>query len=168
MKEGRSKTDTIKVGYLAPDFSLTDSNGKTVNLSSLHGKTVLVFYRGYWCPFCLKQLADLRSLKQQGDGFEIFAISVDPAEKLNDTRLRIAKDGKGELNFALLSDPGGKTINAYGVYDPAYAGQRFDGIPHPAIFILDKNRKVLWARVEPDYRKRPTNEEIREAITNAN
>jgi hypothetical protein len=54
-----------------------------------------------------------------------------------------------------------RTIASYGVYAPAYAGQRFVGIPHPAVFSLDKNRKIVWARVESDYRKRPTNGDIR-------
>ena len=40
----------IKVGQPAPDFSLEDVNGKTINLSELRDKknVVLVFYRGYW------------------------------------------------------------------------------------------------------------------------
>ena len=75
--------------------------------------------------------------------------------------MKIAKDGKGEVNFPILSDPKHKTIDAYGLFDPAYTGQDFEGIPHPAVYILDKNRKIVWAKVEPDYRKRPTNEEIR-------
>jgi len=35
------------------------------------------------------------------------------------------------------------------------------GIPKPAIYILDKNRNILWAKVENDYRYRPTNAQIR-------
>lgn len=157
----REKTDPLKAGDTAPDFSLTDENGKAVTLSSLEGTTVVVFYRAYWCPFCVRQLSQLRSLKQAGDNFNIVAISPDPANRLQETRAKVAKDGKGEINFPLLSDPGSKTVNAYGVYDPTYAGQDVDGIPHPSIFILDQNRKVSWVSVSMDYKKRPTNEEIR-------
>ena len=74
---------------------------------------------------------------------------------------KIAKDGKGELNFPLLSDAGHKTIDAYGLFDTAYIGQGIEGIPRAAVYILDKNRKILWAKVETDYKKRPTNGEIR-------
>lgn len=74
---------------------------------------------------------------------------------------KIAKDGKGEVMFPLLSDPDHKTIDAYGLFDPAYLGDKFEGIPHPAVFLLDKNRKVIWAKIESDYRKRPTNADIR-------
>lgn len=161
MMAGRAKTDPVKIGETAPDFALTDDNGKTVKLSDLKQTTVLVFYRAYWCPFCVRQLAELRSLRQAGDKFVMFGISPDPTGRANETRMKIAKDNKGEISFPLLSDPGSKTINAYGVYDPTYAGQDVDGIPRPAIFIIDKNRKVIWAKVEMDYKKRPTNAELR-------
>ena len=43
-----SRTEPLKVGALAPDFTLADTNGKTVKLSAIKQPTVLVFYRGYW------------------------------------------------------------------------------------------------------------------------
>ncbi len=43
-----AKTESIRTGMMAPDFSLNDTNGKTVALSSIKRTTVLVFYRGYW------------------------------------------------------------------------------------------------------------------------
>ncbi|HEX6278895.1 MAG TPA: redoxin domain-containing protein [Pyrinomonadaceae bacterium] len=159
MTAERSKTHALTVGETAPDFSLIDDKGKTVALSSIKGTTVIVFYRAYWCPFCVRQLADLRNLKQ--DGFTILAISPDPIERLKETKSKVAKDGKGEIPFALLSDPGSKTVNAFGVYDPTYAGQDVDGIPRAAIFILDKDRRIVWANVSMDYKKRPTLDEIR-------
>ncbi|MEO7659954.1 MAG: peroxiredoxin family protein [Pyrinomonadaceae bacterium] len=161
IKTMRANTEPVRVGEIAPDFTLTDADGKTVQLSRIKSPAVLVFYRGYWCPYCLRQLAELRSLMTPKDKTPLYAISIDPADKLKVTREKIAKDGKGEINFPLLSDPGHKTIDAYGVFDPAYTGQRFEGIPHPAVYILDKNRKVVYSKVEPDYKLRPTNEDIR-------
>jgi peroxiredoxin len=158
----RDKTDSLKVGETAPEFSLVSDSGKTVSSSSLKGPVVIVFYRAYWCPFCVRQLADLRSLKQ--DRFTVVAISPDPIERLKETKSKVAKDGKGEIPFALLSDPGSKTVNAFGVYDPTYAGQDVDGIPRASIFILDKDRKVVWANVSMDYKKRPTLDEVRAAV----
>ena len=157
----RSNTDALNIGETAPDFSLNDENGKSVRLSSINGTTVVVFYRAYWCPFCVRQLADLRSLKRESDDFTLLAISPDPINRLKETKAKVAKDGKGDIPFALLSDPGSKTVNAFGVYDPTYTGQEVDGIPRASIFILDKNRKVLWANVSTDYKKRPTNADIR-------
>lgn len=110
-------------------------------------------------------MAELRSLKQ--DGFTIVAISPDPIERLKEMKSKIAADKKGEVPFALLSDPGSKTVNAYGVYDPTYAEKDEDGLPRAAVFILDKDRKVTWASVSMDYKTRPTVDEIRGAAMSA-
>ena len=106
-------------------------------------------------------MAELRTLLNPGEKVILLAISIDDAVTSKAFAEKIAKDGKGAITFPILSDPMHRTIDAYGVYDPAYAGQQFDGIPHPAVFILDKNRKIVWAKVEADYRMRPTNAEIR-------
>ena len=106
-------------------------------------------------------MAELRTLLNPGEKVTLLAISIDNAATSKAFAEKIAKDGKGSIAFPILSDPMHRTIDAYGVYDPAYAGQQFDGIPHPAIFILDRNRKIVWAKVEADYRKRPANGEIR-------
>ena len=44
----------LKVGAAMPTFELKDATGKTVRSKDLlkQGNTVLVFYRGSWCPFC--------------------------------------------------------------------------------------------------------------------
>lgn len=44
----RDKTDALKVGETAPEFSLVSDSGKTVSLSSLKGPVMIVFYRAYW------------------------------------------------------------------------------------------------------------------------
>ncbi len=157
----RSNTDALKVGETAPDFTLTDQDGKPVQLSRTKGPAILVFYRGYWCPYCLRQLAELRTLMNPTDKAVLYAVSIDTADYQKVTLEKIAKDGKGAVNFPLLSDPGHKAIDAYGVFDPAYIGQRFEGIPRSAIFILDMNRKVVFATVQSDYKIRPTNQDIR-------
>ena len=44
----RAKTDALKIGETAPDFSLVSDAGKTVSLSKIKGPLVIVFYRAYW------------------------------------------------------------------------------------------------------------------------
>lgn len=101
---------------------------------------------------------------KEDDDIKMLAISVDDADKGKLLREKIAKDGKGDVNFPLLSDPGHKTIDAYGLIDEQYFDTGNEGIPKPAIYILDENRKVLWAKIESNYRERPTIEEIRAAL----
>lgn len=64
----------------------------------------------------------------------------------------------------MLSDPGHQVIDTYGLRDPRYAGQKAEGIPYPAVYVIDKGGKVAWARVEKDYKQRPRNSEIRAAL----
>ena len=92
------------------------------------------------------------------------AISIDPPDVIKSFADKIASDGKGAVNFPLLSDPEHKIIEAYGLRDPAYNGQKVEGIPHPAVYVIDKQGKVAWARIESDYKQRPTNEELRAAL----
>ena len=77
---------------------------------------------------------------------------------------KIAADGKGQVGFPLLSDTGHKIIEAYGLRDPAYKGQNVEGIPHPAVYIINKDGKVSWTKIESDYKKRPTNDELRAVL----
>lgn len=77
---------------------------------------------------------------------------------------KIAADGKGKLSFLLLSDPNHKVIDGYGLRDPAYKEEKVYGIPHPAVYVINKDGKVIWAKIESDYRKRPTNDELRAVL----
>lgn len=79
---------------------------------------------------------------------------------------KIAEDGRGPVNYSLLSDPAHRTIDAYGLHDPQYDGGQFAGIPHPAVYLLDNRNagRVAWVKVEKNYRQRPTNADIRQAI----
>lgn len=66
------------------------------------------------------------------------------------------------IPYPLLSDEGPKTIDAFGLRDPAYApGHYAHGVPHPAILILARDGTVL---AKDGYRTRPTNEAILEAV----
>lgn len=89
---------------------------------------------------------------------------MDPPEANRKLAEKISSDGKGKVSFPLLSDPGHKIIDAYGLRDPAYKGQDIYGIPHPAVYMIDSDGKVRWARIESDYRKRPGNVELRAAL----
>jgi len=164
------RMEPVSVGEEAPDFTLEDMQGNHVALSAAKGKapTVLVFYRGYWCPFCAHQLSELRSLLKANESVRLLAISVDDHEKTKQLVEKIAADGNGPVNYTMLSDPGHKVIDAYRLHDPAYDGKRFDGIPHPAVYVIDKNGRVAWAKVESDYKVRPSNADIRAALESLN
>src|SRR5258706_2886589 len=79
------RMEPVSVGEEAPDFTLEDMQGNHVALAAAKGKapTVLVFYRGYWCPFCAHQLAELRSPLKANESGRLLAIPVDHHGKTN-------------------------------------------------------------------------------------
>lgn len=95
---------------------------------------------------------------------KLYAISVDPPETSKSFAQKIAADGKGEVNFPILSDPDHKIIDAYGLRDPAYESQQVYGIPHPAVYVIDKKGGVVWSKIESNYKLRASNDEIRAAL----
>ena len=94
----------------------------------------------------------------------IYAISRDTTEESRELATKIAADGRGVVGIELLSDPQSRTIDRYGLRDPAYAGKKTDGIPHPAVFVLDRDGRVRWSKIESDYRERPTVEDVGAAL----
>lgn len=161
-----AKTEAIITGDTAPDFTLSDNSGKQITLSEAvkDAPVVLVFYRGSWCPFCARQLADLRGLIKDGEKTRLYAVSIDSADKSNGLIKKIEKDGKGKINYAFLSDPQAKTIDAFGLRDQRYKDEAVNGIPYPTVYVVGSDRKIVWMKLEKDYKNRPTNAEIRAEI----
>ena len=101
---------------------------------------------------------------KKDEAVKLYAISIDAPAESKVFAEQIAADGKGPVSFSLLSDPGHRVIDAYGLHDPAYDGKEYEGIPHPAVYVINKNGRVAWMKVEANYRIRPTNAEIRLAL----
>ncbi len=94
----------------------------------------------------------------------VYAISRDTTAQSRELARKIAADGRGALGVSLLSDPHSTVIDRYGLRDPAYAEETIDGVPRPAVFVLDQRGRIRWLRIETDYRERPPNEELAGAL----
>jgi peroxiredoxin len=84
------------------------------------------------------------------------AVSYDDAKAL------AAFADKKHIDFPLLSDPGSKTIEAYGVLDADAQGPA-KGIPHPGTFVLDKDGVVRAKLFKEGYKERASTAELLEA-----
>ena len=111
-------------------------------------------------------MAELRSLVKDQTLVRFYAISVESPAESRQLAQRIAADGKGEVNFPILSDPAHRVIDGYGIRDSAYNGQKFEGIPHATVYVIGKDGRVAWSKVETDYKERPTNEEVKLVLNN--
>jgi peroxiredoxin Q/BCP len=132
-------TTRLEPGDAAPDFTLPDSDGKEVSLSSLRGQRVIIyFYPAAMTPGCTKQACDFRdSRKDLSDaGFAVLGISPDSPARLARFRDR---DG---LTFPLLSDPGLGVLKAYGAYgEKMLYGKTTVGVIR-STFVIDADGKI--------------------------
>lgn len=160
----------LPIGAKAPEFTLPDQNGKMVSSAELltHGKLVIDFYRGRWCPFCVTELETYRDM--YGDiksaGVQIVAISPQTVKHSAFTA------DQHKLRFPVLSDAGNKVARQFGlVYRvPAYQEQLFRSVfinlpltngdeswelPLPATYVIDRDGTLLFAQTFADYTQRP-------------
>ncbi len=109
-------------------------------------------------------MVGLRDLARSYPEVRIYAISRDRTEESRELAHKIEADKRGAVGYALLSDPQSLTIDHYGLRDPEYAKEKLNGVPRPAVFVLDQQGRVRWAKVETDYRERPSVEEVAAAL----
>lgn len=159
----------------APDFRAKDQNGKEIRLKDIlkSGKVVLVFYRGQWCPYCNRQLKKLEDSLQliKEKGATLIAVTPEKPENISKTI------EKTNAEYPILFDEGLKIMKAYdvsfevpentltryrntGIDIEKNNGSNGKYLPVPAVYIIDKESTIIYRFFEPDYRKRPTVEEI--------
>ena len=103
-------------------------------------------------------------MKKPNEALNLLAISVDSPTESREFAAKIAADGKGKIDYPILSDPEHRVIDAFGIRDPDYNGQKFEGIARPTVYVIDKTGRIAWMKVELNYQERPTNEDIRAAL----
>jgi peroxiredoxin len=156
------------MGDQAPEFTLADTSGKMVTLASLLMEPIpggakprgvlLIFYRGYWWPFCN---SELRSIEEnlgelQRRGVRPVAISVDSPEEST----ILCK--KARYTYTFLSDPKAEVIRSYDLLHQG-AGDNGQDIARPAEFLLDRSGVVRWRNLTEDFRVRATGEDVLKA-----
>lgn len=160
-------------GAMVPKATVKLADGSPVSLQALlmQKPSVIVFYRGGWCPYCSRQLAELKDIEQDlvKEGYQILAISPESVQKLNEQKL--------ETEFAaqLISDEKLEAIKGFGVgfYVPndtrALYKDRMNVeltadsndkavLPAPAVFITNTEGQVVFSYVNPNFRVRPSAE----------
>lgn len=171
----------LKVGEKAPQIVTKDMEGKTFNLKKdlKAGPTILVFYRGGWCPYCNKQLRDIQKRLlpvAKKHKASVVAISVDLIQE----GLKTTKDNK--LGFVVLSDSKAKALkdykvdyklpadlvkkykDSYGIDVEASSGEKHHIIAVPAVYVVDQTQKIRYAFVDENYKVRAKVKEVKKAL----
>ena len=132
----------LEAGELAPDFTLTDQNGRHVTLSALRGrKAILYFYGEAGTPACTAQACDFEESlgTLENAGYSVVGVSRDELPAIE----KMAAD-KG-LTFPLLSDPTREVHGLYGTYgEKKLYGKVVHGVIR-ATFVLDEHGRVSLA-----------------------
>lgn len=165
-------------GQQVPSVITKTVSNKEVNLTDIikNKKTVLFFYRGGWCPFCNRQMGQLKAIEGQlkGLGFQLIGISTDSPENLK----KSIRDK--ELGYQLFSDFNSTVSQTFGLafyssqavtdkylakmhlknpLQKNAAGEKRLVLPAPAIYVVDEKGLVQFSYVNPNYKVR-LNEEL--------
>ena len=172
----------IKNSEEVPEATVYSIEGKELNLKDYVGEksAVIVFYRGGWCPYCMRHLSALQEIKSDIDrmGYELIAIAPDDFSNLDKT----IENSKG-IDYTLISDKNANAINAFGIgwtVDPkmfekykneysidleSWSGDTHHVLPVPAVFVVEKG-KIKYQHVDPNYSQRLSGEVLLSYLEN--
>ena len=121
-------------GMEAPDFILTDRDGKAFTLFSLRGQPVLVDFWASWCKPCRASMPGLKDLykKYHDKGFEILGVSID--SDADPWKQAIVEDETPWIH--VLDESQGKNR-------PTKAAQLYGVHAVPTFFLIDKEGKII-------------------------
>lgn len=175
------QTEPLPAGVAAPGFTARNADGSNFvfDPSSLDRPVMLIFYRGGWCPYCNRHLAELRHVVPELEqrGMDVYFLSADSPANLASA---LHGDAEG-LDYTLLSDARLGAAEAFGlafrVPDDYYrqakeygldleeaSGETHHALPVPAVYLISAAGVILIAHSEPDYTQRLSAEELRAGV----
>jgi len=166
-------------GQSIPNVTLKTADGAPVSLQALimQKPSIVLFYRGGWCPYCNRQLAEIKDIEKDlvEMGYQVLAISPESPANLQEQKLET------EFAVTLLSDDKLAAIRGFGVgfYVPGETKDKYKSkwniqltdeegsdravLPAPALFIADKTGLIKFNYVNPNYKVRPSAELVLQA-----
>tara|TARA_B100000929_G_C15480469_1_gene411023 strand:+ start:104 stop:733 length:630 start_codon:yes stop_codon:yes gene_type:complete len=177
--ESAERVSPLLPGLTVPNIELKDQYGKTVSLTERFKEktTVLIVYRGGWCPYCSKQLASVQKIEKKLANLnaQLIAVSPDSPEKLAETKItapsyQLLSDDSLTLAQTLglafyLDDKTAKIYrNKLGVNFVSLEGEAKVALPVPAVFVIDTNGLVHFQYANPNYKVRLTEDLLLAAV----
>jgi peroxiredoxin len=155
---GRKTSDAIALGQSLPDVSFETLDGGAISTSDLTGsKTLIIFFRGNWCPLCKAQLKEVLDHASQ-----LTAASV-KVKFVSNQRAELSRELAEELalpdHMELLVDTDLKAATALSIVDaggtpPGMRGYPVDTVM-ATVIVLDEQGRVIFGDETDNYRVRP-------------
>lgn len=140
------------------------------------GPVLVTFYRGGWCPYCVKQLKEMQERKDEFTrlNIQVIAISPETSQEVEKTQKKtgLAFEMVSDNNFALANalgltftvDPKVEEVyRSLGINLEASQGNKENRLPMPATYLVGRDRKILYGFVDADYAKRAQIKDILDA-----
>lgn len=149
----------LAVDTPAPDFVLSDPEGRPIALSDFRGSVVvLYFYPKDNTPGCNKEACSFRDMTPQFQGAGAKVIGISPDSEASHRKFR----SKFQLPFTLLADPEKSVCTAYGVWkEKNLYGVKFMGVER-STFVID--REGIIRRTFPKVKVNGHAEAVLEAV----
>jgi peroxiredoxin len=182
--DGPDSVTPLAVGDAAPAFTVYEVDGSAYDFdpTAIDEPTLIITFRGGWCPFCNAQLSGLRTVlpELRAGGMNVLFLSADRPEILHSSLMQDTQENISGLDYHILSDAGLNAASALGIAYrvpedtlAAYEGRGRDmgnssialhsALPLPAIFIVDTDGEVRFSYSNPDFRVRLPADEVRAA-----
>lgn len=157
------------VGSQVPNQAVVSPEGKEVQLRDVFAAkpTVLVVYRGDWCVYCQKQLAQMQEIEPDlmRLGYQVVAISPDTPANLKKSivgrnlKYQLFSDTRGDVMKALglaysIDETTQRAIDRDGPTLTGASAQPLYMLPVPAVFIVNRGGVIRFEHIDPDYRQR--------------
>jgi len=158
----RAVAETPSVGTLAPNFTLKTPQGTSVQLSkwSRGHKSALIIlrgYPGYQCPYCQKQVHDFVNRASDFAAKGVFVLLVYPGAPTDvgeRAKEFLAAEPHLPPNIVLVTDPDFRVTNLYGL-----RWNEPNETAYPSTFLLDKDRRIVFAKISRGHGDRVSAEE---------
>ena len=102
----------VRVGDLAPDFTVKLTDGRNFKLSEMRGKVVMLQFTASWCGVCRKEMPHIESeiWQRHKDNAEFVLVGIDRDEPLNTVKRFASQTG---ITYPMALDPGADVFARY-------------------------------------------------------
>lgn len=182
------ETTPLKTGDRVPGFTVRTVNNEpyVFDPDELENPTILISFRGGWCPWCNMHLSELRHVipQLQQDGYDVLFLSNDRPEALYSSLKLETQEAIEGREYVILSDAemvaaralgtafrlDDATIERYDGFGIDYSGSsidKFRALAVPAVYVINRSGEIVFDFVEPDYKVRLSADDLLSAAKTA-